>query len=29
MVTVSVLQLEEIITKGSRNFGILGNLEPC
>lgn len=29
MVTVSVLQLEEIITKGARNFGILGNLEPC
>lgn len=29
MVTVSGLQLEEIITKGKRNFGVLGNLEPC
>lgn len=29
MVTVSGLQLEEIITKGARNFCVLGNLEPC
>lgn len=29
MVTVSGLQLEEIMTKGARNFGVLGNLEPC